>query len=131
MKSTTSSFCGARLKRSANFSITLQMRYIEYESVSMSSRSSPVMNVLTSSSLICSVMRLSLSRARANSCSGCGWLRSFSNSTSRRVKAWVSSALASSRSKNFASWLKYFWTENMALARGFSLNRRYRKVAEE
>ena len=62
------------------------MRYIEYDSVSMSSRSRPVMNVLTSSSLICSVMSLSLPRARANSCSGCGWLRSFSNSTSRRVK---------------------------------------------
>ena len=62
------------------------MRYIEYDSVSMSSRSSPVMNVLTSSSLICSVIRLSLPRARANSCSGCGWLPFFSNSTSSRVK---------------------------------------------
>ena len=93
------------------------MRYIEYDSVSMSSRSSPVMNVLTSSSLICSVIRLSLPRARANSCSGCGWLRSLSNSTSSRVSARVSSALASSRSKNFASWLKYFWIGKHRLTR--------------
>jgi hypothetical protein len=32
---------------------------------------------------------------------------------SNRVEASVSSALASNRSKNLASWLKNFWMENM------------------
>src|SRR5580693_8370684 len=79
----------------------------------MSSRSMPVMNVLTSSLLICSEIFFSLRRARIRSSRFCVLRGDFINSMTSRTLSWDSWAAASSSSWKRSPLLKNCWMENM------------------
>ena len=113
VKSTSRTCCKPMMKCSAHFSVAFGILYKAVDSASISSRSRPVRNVLTSCSLISWAMRFSFRRDITKSSIVGGAVAFFTT----RTRAWTllraSSALASSKSKNLSPWPNSCCRENM------------------
>src|SRR5213082_2214656 len=114
VKSTPRKCCDPIMKCSANFSVALGILYRAVDNASMSSRSSPVIKVLTSCSLISSAMRFSFRRDNTKSSKVGGPLELLMIRTNACTLLRASSALASSKSKNLSPLPNTCCRENIA-----------------